>query len=131
MPASVLAVGLDPAAVDFSATPELTADVVAAFIDSQLQRLRTLGYEVHSCLLDPKDIAARVLERLLEARRYDCVMIGAGLRAPAQLLQFETVLNLVHARAPGAKICFIPTPATAPKRCSAGCNSARGIGAVL
>src|SRR4029077_17155586 len=76
MPASVLAVGLDPAAVDFSATPELTADVVAAFIDSQLQRLRILGYEVHSCLLDPKDIAARVLERHLEARRYDCVMIG-------------------------------------------------------
>jgi hypothetical protein len=84
--------------------------VVAAFIDSQLQRLRTLGYEVHSCLLNPKDIAARVLERLLEARRYDWVMIGVGLRAPAQLRQFETVLNLVHAPAPGAKICFNTSP---------------------
>jgi hypothetical protein len=37
-------------------------------------------------------------------------MIGAGLRAPAQLLQFETVLNLVHARAPGAKICLNTNP---------------------
>jgi hypothetical protein len=86
MPASVLAVGLDPAAVDFSETPDLTADLVRAFIDSQLQRLRGLGYEVHSCLIEPGDSAARVLERLLEARRYDCVMIGAGLRAPAHLL---------------------------------------------
>jgi hypothetical protein len=72
--------------------------------------LRGLGYEVHSCLIDPEDTAARVLERLLEARRYDCVMIGAGLRAPAQLRQFENVVNLVHARAPGAKICFNTNP---------------------
>jgi hypothetical protein len=37
-------------------------------------------------------------------------MIGAGLRAPAQLLQFENVVNLVHARAPGTKICFNTNP---------------------
>jgi hypothetical protein len=54
MPASVLAVGLDPASVDFSATPELTGNLVRAFIDSQLQRLRDLGYEVHGCLIDPR-----------------------------------------------------------------------------
>jgi hypothetical protein len=111
MSTSVLAVGLDPATVDFSATPELTAELVRTFIDSQLQHLRALGYEVESCLIDCADTAAVGLARSLEARRYDCVMIGAGLRAPAQLLLLEKVINLVHARAPAAKICFNTSPA--------------------
>lgn len=47
----------------------------------------------------------------LEGLPFDCVLIGAGLRAPAQLLLFEKLLNLVHVRAPNAKICFNSTPA--------------------
>jgi hypothetical protein len=38
-------------------------------------------------------------------------MIGAGLRAPEQLLLFENLINVVHTLAPGAKICFNTTPA--------------------
>jgi hypothetical protein len=38
-------------------------------------------------------------------------MIGAGLRAPPQLLLFEKLLNLIHERAPRAKICFNTNPA--------------------
>jgi hypothetical protein len=38
-------------------------------------------------------------------------MIGAGLRAPSQLLLFEKLINLVHERAPRAAICFNTSPA--------------------
>ena len=53
----------------------------------------------------------RVLKESLSKRQYDCVMIGAGLRAPAQLLLFEKLLNVVHMHVPSAKICFNTTPA--------------------
>ncbi len=57
----------------------------------------------------------------LTAKRYDCVMIGAGLREPPErLLLFERVLNLVHRLAPDACICFNTSPAdsaAAVQRC--------------
>jgi hypothetical protein len=53
-----------------------------------------------------------VLKEHLSRRSFDCVVIGAGLRDdPKQLLLFEQLLNIVHARAPDAKICFNSTPA--------------------
>ena len=111
MSRSVLALGLDPAFADFSEMPQLTPDLIMAFIDSQLDRLRSLGYEVESCLVDLGETAEAVTAQHLHSRRFDCVMIGAGLRASRLLLLFERLINLVHAQAPGAKICFNSTPA--------------------
>lgn len=108
---AVLALGLDPNFVDLSQMPGLTAELVRSFIDSQLNRIRELGYEVDSCLVDSGNTAATVLKDRLTKRAYDCVMIGAGLRAPDQLILFERLLNVVHAHAPKAKICFNTTPA--------------------
>jgi hypothetical protein len=111
MPKSVFALGLDPACVDLTPFPGLTPDLVGAFIEAQLERLRGLGYEVESCLVDLGETAEAVTARHLTARNFDCVMIGAGLRAPPHLLLFEKLLNLVHQHAPGAKLCFNTTPA--------------------
>jgi hypothetical protein len=111
MPKSVLALGLDPAFADFTAFPELTPDLIKVFIDSQLERLRGLGYEVESCLVDLGETAEAVTAQHLHSRSFDCVVIGAGLRAPPNLLLFEKLINLVHTQAPGAKICFNTTPA--------------------
>jgi hypothetical protein len=102
----VLAIGLDPKFADFTQFPQLTPALIGAFIDSQLARVRALGYEVDSCLVDLGETAES-----LAAKEYDCVMIGAGLSAASQLLLFEKVLNLVHERAPRAKLCFNTTPA--------------------
>jgi hypothetical protein len=107
----VLALGLDPIFVDLSEFPQFTPEVVRAFIDSQLQRLRALGYEVESCFVDLGDTAEAVATRHLESRKFDCVLIGAGLRTPEQLLLFERLVNLVHAKAPHAKLCFNSSPA--------------------
>jgi hypothetical protein len=107
----VLALGLDPEFVDPKAMGGFTPEVVRAFIDSQFERIRVLGYEVESCLVDLGDTAENVLTQQLRKRTFDCVMIGAGLRNPAHLPLFEKLLNVVHALAPGAKICFNSSPA--------------------
>jgi hypothetical protein len=109
MPA-VLALGLDPKFVELPNNPELTPDIVRAFIEAQLERLRGLGYVVHSCLVDLGDTAEAMVSQHLRAQPIDCVVIGAGLRAPDKLLLFEKLINVVHADAPKAKICFNTTP---------------------
>lgn len=111
MPKSVLAIGIDPKFADFSQFPHLTPELIQTFIDAQLERLRGLGYEVVSCLVDLGQTAEAVTLGHLTARAFDFVMIGAGLRAAPQLLLFEKLLNLVHAHAPQAKICFNTNPA--------------------
>ena len=107
-----LAIGIDPAFVDVSRFPELTADLMRNYFDAQLQRVRDDGFEVVPCLIDLGATAEQVTRAALASRRFDCVMIGAGLRQPPEhLLLFEEILNLVHHRAPTACICFNSSPA--------------------
>jgi hypothetical protein len=109
---AVLAIGLDPAAADLSAFPGVTPELVRHYIDAEIVRLRSLGYEVETCLIGAGDRAIEPVEAALREGDFDCVLIGAGLRQPPERLGlFEAVLNLVHALAPGAKIAFNTTPA--------------------
>ncbi len=97
---------MDPA--DLSGfTPEL----VRAYIDAEIARLGDQGLEVQSCLIDLGETAELQVERVLRSRRFDCIVIGAGLREPPErLLLFERVLNLVHRLAPGSRIAFNTNP---------------------
>jgi hypothetical protein len=109
---SVLAIGIDPAFADLTALAGLTPQLVASYLDAQIEQVRALGFEVESCLIDLGDTAEAVAAAALTSRSFDCVVIGAGLRQPAlQLLLFERIINLVHALAPNAKICFNSNPA--------------------
>lgn len=109
---SVLAIGIDPAFADFTTLSGLTPELIRSYIDAQIEQVRALGYEVESCLIDLGDTAEAVAASALTSKSFDCVMIGAGLRQPApQLLLFEKIINLVHAFAPKAKICFNSNPA--------------------
>ena len=108
----VLAIGIDPAFVDFSAFPGASPELFRNYFDAQVERLRSLGYDAGSCLIDLGDTAEVVVARALRSKQLDCVVIGAGLRQPPERLHlFETVLNLVHALAPNARICFNTNPA--------------------
>jgi hypothetical protein len=108
---SVLVIGLVPELVDFSAFPGMNAGTVRAGIDGQVARLRELGYAAQSCWVDLGDTVESVLGERLAAEAFACVVIGAGLRVPpAHLMLFEKLINLVHAGAPGAKICFNTKP---------------------
>jgi len=108
---TVLALGLDPAFVELPGSPSLTPELVRAFIESQLERLRGAGYDVVPCLVDLGSSAEAVTEQCLKSRHFDCVVFGAGLRAPERLLLLEKLLNLVHSHARSAKLCFNSGPA--------------------
>jgi len=107
----VLALGLDPAFATDDRMPGLTPELVRTFIDAQLERVRASGYEVETCLVDLGEHGVAETRRRLQSQRFDCVLIGAGLRAEPQLLLFEQLVNVVHEHAPNAKICFNSNPA--------------------
>lgn len=112
---SVLVIGLDPELIDFTKpgyAPGMTAAKVHAGLKACEDELSGLGYGVQRCLTDFGETAEAVLRRRLEAQRFDCVMIGAGVRAnPSNLILFEKLINVVHQHAPQAKICFNTLPA--------------------
>ncbi len=111
---SVLVIGLDPTLIDFSQpgyAPGMDATKVFAGLKSSEEELTGLGYSVEMCLTDFGETAEAVVQGRLEQRRFDCVLIGAGVRAnPSNLLLFEKLINVVHEHAPQAKICFNTLP---------------------
>ncbi|MGH2583283.1 MAG: hypothetical protein ACRDJE_00035 [Dehalococcoidia bacterium] len=109
----VLLIGIDPALVDFSPVRGLDAERVRAAGDEATAALEALGHEVQTCVVGRGETAESVVRETLSQQPYDCVMIGAGLRARIEeTLVFERVMNVVHEQAPSAKLCFNTHPAT-------------------
>jgi hypothetical protein len=109
---AVLVIGLDPEFADFSQFPQLTPALIRDYIDRQIAGLRDLGYDAESCWVGRGEAAEAAVAAALSRKRFDCVVIGAGLREPPKwLLLFERILNLVHERAPKARIAFNTNPA--------------------
>src|SRR4051812_12514272 len=109
--ASVIIIGIVPELVDFTPFPGMNAEKVHAGTAAQVAKLRELGFAAQHCFLDLGETAEAVLAAKLAEERFDCVVIGAGIRnSPALLVLFEKVLNLIHQRAPQAKICFNTSP---------------------
>ena len=47
----------------------------------------------------------------LQARSWDCVVVGGGIRTPEEQLElFESIINLIRRYAPKAAIAFNHTP---------------------
>ena len=70
-----------------------------------------LGYDVQMCLTDFGETAEAVVRNHLKQKRFDCVLIGAGIRAmPSKFLLFEKLVNVVHEHAPDARMCFNTKP---------------------
>jgi hypothetical protein len=111
----VLIVGLDPELIDFSQPgypPGMSAAKVFAGLKSCEDELTGLGYGVTMCYTDFGETAESVLRRQIEQDQFDCVMIGAGVRAvPSNFILFEKLVNVTHQYAPGAKFCFNTLPA--------------------
>ena len=113
---SVLLIGLEPALIDFSAPdyaglPGLDAAKILAALKADEERLNSLGYDVQMCLTDFGETAETVVLGQLKRKRFDCVLIGAGVRTiPKHFILFEKLINVVHANAPRAKLCFNTKP---------------------
>jgi hypothetical protein len=112
--ARVLLVGLDPDIVDYtkSPVPDLTAAKVRAAVEADTAKLEALGYSVKPLYVDDGKTAEAALTDALTTSRYDCIMIGAGLRIVSPyFLLFERLINVVHRHAPAStKLCFNSDP---------------------
>jgi len=113
---SVLVIGVQPALMDFSdpdyaAYPGMNAAKVLAGLKASEGSLTDRGYDVQMCLTDFGETAEAVVRDQLEQKRFDCIVIGAGIRTIAgNFLLFEKLINVVHAHAPQAKLCFNTGP---------------------
>ena len=110
----VLLVGWEPSVVDFSKVPglDLNEEKLRRQLTADRDRLMAAGYEVDWCYLDSGETAERMVNEALQAKDYDCVMVGAGVRLPPDyLLTFEKLVNLIHRNAPNAHLCFNSNPA--------------------
>jgi hypothetical protein len=110
----VLAVGLDPAVVDYNRVPVpgLTRETLTMALDAAEAELKGMGYQVRMLYIDTGETAEAVVRQALEDDSYDCVMIGAGVRLPPDhFLLFEKLINVVHRHAaPTTRICFNTRP---------------------
>jgi len=108
---SVLIVGLEPSLIDFSDPAYGPSGLDAASVRAGLQadeaRLNALGYDAELCLTDFGETAETVLRERLMKKAFDCILVGAGLRLIAHNTPlFEKLVNVAHADAPQAKLCF-------------------------
>lgn len=116
MTKTVLLVGIEPTAIDFSdpafaATPDLDAAKLQAGLHAAEAELNALGYDARWCLTDVGDTAEAVLTDRLAAGSYDCVLVGAGIRTiPRHFALFEKLINVIHEHAPRARIAFNADP---------------------
>jgi hypothetical protein len=107
----VLVIGLEPTLVDFSQIADMNAEKVLTGLKTDQAKLNALGYDTQLCLVDLGQTAESVVSQKLSESKYDCIVIGAGIRTlPAHFLLFEKLINAVHQHAPQAKICFNTKP---------------------
>jgi hypothetical protein len=110
----ILFVGQKPETVDYldpALPPGFNADKINAGIAVAVAKIRERGWQGDTCMIMPDETAAPTLEKQLLSARYDCVVIGGGLRMPPKSLAlFERVVNVVHKAAPGAAIAFNTRP---------------------
>jgi hypothetical protein len=105
----VLVIGLDPYRVPGPWNPKPVADAIVLGMTALAER----GFRAEACLVGldgSDDIEARVTVAL-QARSWDCIVVGGGIRTPEEQLElFESIINLIHRHAPQATIAFNHTP---------------------
>src|SRR5438045_1258935 len=95
----VLLIGLDPDTVDFSdpaLPPGMTVEKVHAGIAVAMRQFAERGWEGDVGLIRPDETAGPAVERQLALKRYDCVVVGGGVRLPPRNLELlEVVINAI------------------------------------
>lgn len=108
---NVLLIGLDPAVVDYAKWPGLTPEKLKGALEGDVARMGEAGYAAQLCFVDHGQTAAATVEAALARTTYDAILIGAGVRTdPAEFHLFEQLINVVHEKAPNARICFNTGP---------------------
>ncbi len=98
-----LIIGIDPETIDYSdpkLPPGLTAEKLQAQVDETVRQFASRGdhADVYAVAFDDR-ADAQVIEQLAIAK-YDCVMIGGGIRQPNESVELlERIINAVRLRA--------------------------------
>src|SRR6266481_4460976 len=95
----VLQIGLDPALVDFSRAPGVDAEKIRTAGKASDEKLRELGYEVQTYMIDLGTTEETVVLKALSETEFDCIMIGAGLRVSIHSDSEESLRSDVGFRA--------------------------------
>jgi hypothetical protein len=110
----ILFIGQKPETVDFSdpaLPPGFDAEKINVGIAVAVTKIEERGWQGDTCMIMPDETAGPTIEKQLSSARYDCVVIGGGLRIhPKSLALFERVINAVHKAAPQAAIAFNTKP---------------------
>jgi hypothetical protein len=120
MTVTAIQIGLDPDVIDYSSPdfaqfPGLSKEVLRTANGENVAALRAAGYDVESCLIDVGHAGAEMARQWLEAKQYDAVLIGAGVRlVAANTLLFEAIVNAAHISQPGCRFVFNRGAASTP-----------------
>lgn len=112
MTVTAIQIGLHPDAVDFESADfaqfkGLTKERLTRANSDNVAGLLAAGYEVDNCLIPTGEAGAEKARNWLSAKRYDAVLIGAGVRLVASnTLLFEAIVNAAHAANPGCRFVF-------------------------
>lgn len=116
MKKKVLMVGWHPSVVNYDKYPGLTPEKLEHALRADETKLNDLGYDAAIGFIHSGDTALDQVETALKTTAYDVVLIGAGVRKDDDhFLLFETLINVVHRTAPGARIAFNTGPTDSDK----------------
>jgi len=117
--ASILIIGEDPAEIDFDApdTPKgVSPKTIMDGLDGSIDRLRSAGHDADLLLTKDVGTIERLATEALNAKTYDVIVVGAGLRVlPPMAEHFERLMNVIHTRAPQARLAFNSQPGDSDK----------------
>jgi hypothetical protein len=87
----VLFLGIDPKLIDvnLATTTGWNASRVKSVAQEAKNKLTELGCEVQNCLVDVGKTAESVVSDTLSREKFDCIMIGAGVRILPQHTVFD------------------------------------------
>ncbi|KAA8492253.1 hypothetical protein FVE85_3691 [Porphyridium purpureum] len=113
MAKKILLVGWSPQSksVNFSKWPGLTPEILEKVLLADQAQLVEMGYDAEWAFLETPETAEDMVVTALQAKDYDVVLVGAGLRTSEEnFMTFERLINAIHEYAPRAKIAFNTNP---------------------
>jgi hypothetical protein len=131
MTVTAIQIGLEPDVIDYSSSDfaqfkGLSKEKLRAANDENVAALRAADYHVDNCLIDFGDVGADKARQWLEAKRYDAVLIGAGVRlVAAHTLLFEAIVNAAHVSQPIAASSSTAQPSPPPTTFVVGTRTRR------
>jgi hypothetical protein len=120
MTVTAIQIGLHPDVIDvespdFAQFSGLNRETLATANSDNVACLRAAGYEVDNCLIDFGAAGVEKARSWLANKRYDAVLIGAGVRLVANnTLLFEAIVNAAHSANPNCRFVFNYSPTSTP-----------------